>query len=84
MNGTFSTAILLILLTCAGRAQNTTSRIVPVNFSEVAITDAFWKPKMETVANITLGVCVNYTRDKTGRIRNFGNAAKRSGKWASK
>ena len=35
---------------------------------------------METVATATLDACVNYTQDKTGRIRNFEKAAKRSGK----
>ena len=54
-------------------------QLYPVNFSKVTITDSFWKPKMETVADATLDACVNYTQDKTGRIRNFEKAAKGSG-----
>ena len=39
---------------------------------------------METVATATLDACVNYTQDKTGRIRNFEKAAKRSGRHVAK
>lgn len=34
---------------------------------------------MESVAINTLKVCVEYTENKTGRIRNFEKAANRSG-----
>ncbi|MBX3240259.1 MAG: glycoside hydrolase family 127 protein [Chitinophagaceae bacterium] len=61
-------------------AQNSLQKVYPVNFSEVSITDPFWKPKMTTVATATLDACVSYTQDKTGRIRNFEKAAQRSGK----
>ncbi len=60
-------------------AQTSMQQLYPVNFSKVTITDPFWKPKMETVADATLDACVNYTQDKTGRIRNFEKAAKGSG-----
>ncbi len=72
-------AISLIVLTSV-KAQTSLQKLYPVNFAQVAITDAFWKPKMETVANATIDACVNYTQNKTGRIRNFENAGKRSGK----
>lgn len=61
-------------------AQNSLQKVYPVNFSEVTITDAFWKPRLQTVATATIDACVNYTQNKTGRIRNFEKAAKRSGK----
>jgi uncharacterized protein len=61
-------------------AQESLQKLVPVNYADVTITDKFWKPRMETVANATLQACVTYTEDKTGRIRNFEKAAKRSGK----
>ena len=75
-------ATLAISFASFGLAQSQSSfqKVYPVNFSEVTITDAFWKPRMETVATSTLDACVNYTQDKTGRIRNFEKAAKRSGK----
>jgi DUF1680 family protein len=43
----------------------------PVNFSSVTITDAFWKPRLQTVAVKTLEACVIQTEIKTPRIRNF-------------
>lgn len=61
-------------------AQNSLQKIYPVSYAGVTITDAFWKPKMETVATATIDACVNYTQNKTGRIRNFEKAAKHSGK----
>lgn len=61
-------------------SQHSLQKIHPVNFSEVTITDAFWKPKLETVATATIDACVNYTQNKTGRIRNFEKTANRSGK----
>ena len=61
-------------------AQTSLQKVYPVPFSEVTITDAFWRPKIETVATATIDACVNYTQNKTGRIRNFENAAKQSGK----
>lgn len=66
----------------AGTAMSQTSlqKLNPIPFSDVTITDPFWKPKMETVANATIDACVNYTQYKTGRIRNFEKAAKRSGR----
>lgn len=73
-------ASMLLSGAIAVQAQNSLQKVYPVNFSEIVITDPFWKPKMETVATATLDACVNYTQDKTGRIRNFEKAAKRSGK----
>ncbi|MEO6136249.1 MAG: beta-L-arabinofuranosidase domain-containing protein [Ginsengibacter sp.] len=61
-------------------SQKSFQKIYPVSFSDVVITDDFWKPKMKTVATATLDACVNYTQNKTGRIRNFEKAALRKGK----
>ena len=69
-----------VLFVTTAASQTSFQKIYPVPFSDVTITDLFWKPKMETVATATLDACVNYTQDKTGRIRNFEKAAKRSGK----
>ncbi|MBO9617070.1 MAG: glycoside hydrolase family 127 protein [Dyadobacter sp.] len=54
-------------------------RIQPVKFSEVNITDQFWKPKQEKVATATLNACIIQTEEKSGRIRNFEKAARRQG-----
>lgn len=54
-------------------------RIQPVKFSEVNITDQFWKPKQEKVATATLNACIVQTEEKSGRIRNFEKAARRQG-----
>ncbi len=55
-------------------------QITPVNFSKVTVKDYFWKPRIEKVHSATLPVCMTYTEDSTARIKNFENAALRSGK----
>lgn len=61
-------------------AQQSLQKLKPVDFSLVNITDPFWKERMNQVATKTIDACVMYTENKTGRIRNFEKAAKRSGK----
>lgn len=76
-------AVLILgscLLLLEAKAQRSFQKLYPVNFSEVIITDGFWKPRLQTVATATLDACVTYTQDKTGRIRNFEKAAARKGK----
>src|SRR5215470_11861787 len=51
----------------------------PVDFAEVDIEDGFWRPKMVKVATVTLNACIYQTEQKSGRIRNFEKAARRSG-----
>lgn len=60
-------------------AQSDLMRLEPISFSQVTITDNFWKPKLEKVASTTLQVCIQQTEVETGRIRNFEKAARRSG-----
>lgn len=80
MKKVLAISISLLFLAGIGNAQNSNQKIVPVKYSAVNITDPFWKAKMKTVATTTLDACVSYTQDKTGRILNFENAAKGSGK----
>lgn len=47
----------------------------PVNFANVTINDAFWKPKLDKVATKTLEACIYQTEQKTPRIRNFEKVA---------
>lgn len=72
--------IPVVFLVIAARSQTSSQKLYPVIFSEVTVTDPFWKPKMQTVATATLDACVRYTQEKTGRIRNFEKAAQLSGK----
>ena len=51
--------------------QNVTRKLENINFSKVTIEDAFWKPRMEKVADVTIPVCMDQTEFKTPRIRNF-------------
>ena len=60
-------------------AQNEHVKINAVNFSNVLITDAFWKPKIDKVATKTLEACIYQTEFKTGRIRNFEKASRNKG-----
>jgi DUF1680 family protein len=50
-----------------------------VNFSQVNITDNFWKPKIDKVATVTLKACIYQTEIKTPRIRNFEKVARNDG-----
>src|SRR6476620_4071459 len=53
--------------------------IQPVSYEDVAITDSFWRPKMEKVATATLRACIIQTEEKTARIRNFEKVARKQG-----
>ena len=54
-------------------------QLQPINFSEVNITDKFWKPKIEKVATKTLSACIYQTETATPRIRNFEKVARNKG-----
>lgn len=69
--------ISFILCINSVQAQSSSlQKLYPVNFSEVNINDDFWSPRIDKVANVTLRACIDYTENKTGRIRNFERAAK--------
>ncbi|WP_303208471.1 glycoside hydrolase family 127 protein [Bacteroides oleiciplenus] len=61
---------------CAQQDISFTRKMEPVNFSQVTITDQFWKPRLETHAATTLGVCIEQCELATNRVRNFAIAAK--------
>ena len=50
-----------------------------VNFSQVNITDDFWKPKIDKVATVTMKACIYQTEINTPRIRNFEKVARNKG-----
>jgi hypothetical protein len=60
-------------------AQSSFQKIDPVSFSQVNITDNFWKPKIDKVATKTLAACIYQTEIATGRIRNFEKVARKKG-----
>ncbi len=68
-------AVLALFLAFPAWAQQEKLAIKPVNFAAVRFDDAFWKPRMDKVAAVTVPVCITYTEEKTGRIRNFDRAA---------
>src|SRR5690349_8197624 len=70
--------IILIVLEAAAfnlQAQSSYHLFEPVNFSQVTINDAFWKPKVDKVATTTLQACIYQTETATPRINNFAIAA---------
>jgi DUF1680 family protein len=73
-----SLTIALVFFAFAAQAQSGW-QYRPVNFSKVNITDAFWKPRMETVATVTMDACIYQTEQRTPRIRNFEKVARRKG-----
>lgn len=64
----------LLILSGSAAAQKG-SEIRPVNFAQVAVKDQFWTPHIKKIAAVTLPVCIEYTENKTGRIRNFERVA---------
>lgn len=60
-------------------AQTSMEKFEFVNFSQVNITDHFWKPKMDLVATKTLAACIYQTETVTPRIRNFEKVARKKG-----
>jgi uncharacterized protein len=74
--------LLAIVLVVAGEAvlaQPSLQKLQPVSFSQVSITDNFWRPKIDKVATKTLSACIYQTETATPRIRNFEKVARGKG-----
>jgi uncharacterized protein len=67
------------IITVNGFSQTKLQKIEPVSFSQVNITDAFWKPKIDKVATKTLAACIYQTEVVTPRIKNFERVARAKG-----
>jgi DUF1680 family protein len=66
-----------LMLSCFFSVAQTPSRqFEPVSFSQVTVTDAFWKPTMDKVATTTIQACVYQTEVATPRIKNFEKVAR--------
>ncbi len=74
---TFFCILMLVLYSSTGSAQH--AEMEGVNFSRVTITDSFWKPRLQTIADKTLEACVLQTEVKTPRIRNFEKVVRHQG-----
>jgi len=71
--------LFVCLLQTTLLAQNSLQKIEFVSFSQVNITDQFWKPKIDKVATKTLAACIYQTEVATPRIRNFEKVARNKG-----
>ena len=60
-------------------SQTKLQKIEPISFSQVNITDEFWKPKIDKVATKTLAACIYQTEIATPRIKNFEKVARKKG-----
>lgn len=72
--------LLLLLAATTLQGRNAEKAFTQVNFSQVKIQDDFWNIRLENNALHTIPVCIDQIENKTGRIRNFENAAKGQGK----
>jgi len=61
------------------QSQTSLQKFEPVSFSQVNITDHFWKPKLKLVATATLNACIYQTETATPRIENFKKVARKKG-----
>jgi uncharacterized protein len=73
------THIIALTISAYGFSQHPMKKMEPVSFSQVNITDQFWKPKIDMVATKTLDACIYQTEIKTARIRNFEKVARNQG-----
>ena len=79
MKSLISLAFIVTLIPFPGRSQESFKKLFPVNFSQVTITDPFWRGRMHAVATKTLDACILFSEIKTGRIHNFEKAAAHDG-----
>lgn len=73
------TLSLVQIASSAKDGQAQVRKVTPVDFSEVRIHDQFWTPVLDRHKHVTLAVCIDQIENQTGRIRNFENAAGKSG-----
>jgi DUF1680 family protein len=77
--------VLITILGAAAYAHAQTRGDYPIQnvpFTSVTLTDKFWTPRIET--NRTVTIAASFERCKaTGRIKNFENAATKTGKFCT-
>lgn len=71
-------SVMVAALLCGGAEMAPGAQsgypIQPVPFTCVKVTDAFWRPKIETNKKVTIPIALAQN-EKTGRVRNFKIAA---------
>ncbi len=78
--GFFAFALAAMVAAACNAPDNAPSKMItPVKFAQVNIQDSFWSPRLDRHKSVTLGVCIDQIEKRTGRIRNFENAAKGEG-----
>ncbi|HTE31245.1 MAG TPA: beta-L-arabinofuranosidase domain-containing protein [Chryseolinea sp.] len=77
--GNGAALVAALLLITSAHAQSSFQKTQAVSYAAVQITDAFWKPKIESVAAITIPVCIAQTEVNTPRIDNFEKVARKKG-----
>jgi DUF1680 family protein len=66
--------IILLITGCRKKIIEHDYPIIPVDFTQVTVEDAFWKPKLETNRKVTIPYGFKMC-ETTGRIDNFSIAA---------
>ena len=79
MRKSISLGLLALTSSIFSYAQSSLLKFEPVSFSNVTITDGFWKPKIDLVSSVTLKACIYQTETATPRMKNFQNVANKSG-----
>ena len=79
MSRLITLALLLPAFVSRTEAQTSVQKMEAIDFSQVNIEDAFWKPRIETVSKVTIPVCIYQTEVKTPRIKNFEKVAAHKG-----
>jgi len=70
---------LFIICSLSAGAQSLQVGREAVDFSNVEIMDVFWMPRIKTVSEVTIPVCIHQTEVVTSRIQNFERAARNMG-----
>ena len=72
----FIFCLLAALISCNNEEDSKAlDKITYVDFSNVQIDDPFWSPRLTSHVSATLPVCIDQIENKSGRMRNFENAA---------
>ena len=63
--------VFILVVSISVQAQTAMQQYENVDFSQVLITDGFWKTHVDKVKAVTIPVCIHQTEVATPRIRNF-------------
>lgn len=66
--------LAIALFSCAESGEDKADCNEPVNFSQVKITDNFWLPRIQRLAEVTIPACLNQCENETQRVKNFAIA----------